>query len=86
MLDLAIWVYTGLALAIFGSLAMVIGPGVKDPIIRTINSEVASVGVCLVLLSYNHTLALLTLIATTVVITLILLRAVSRLEEIGADV
>ena len=37
-------------------------------------------------LSYNHTLALLTLIATTVVITLILLRAVSRLEEIGADV
>ena len=68
MLDLAIWVYAGLALAIFGSL------------------EVASVGVCLVLLSYNHTLALLTLIATTVVITLILLRAVSRLEEIGADV
>ena len=38
MLDLAIWVYAGLALAIFGSLAMVIGPGVKDPIIRTINS------------------------------------------------
>ena len=54
MLDLAIWVYAGLALAIFGSLAMVIGPGVKDPIIRTINSEVASVGVCLILLSYNH--------------------------------
>ena len=37
-------------------------------------------------MSYNHTLALLTLIATTVVITLILLRAVARLEEIGADV
>ena len=31
MLDLAIWVYAGLALAIFGSLAMVIGPGPRFP-------------------------------------------------------
>ena len=86
MLDLALWVYVGLALAIFGSLASVWGPGVKDPIIRTINTEVASIGVCLILLTYNYTLALLTLIATTVVITLVLFRAIARLEEIGADV
>ena len=37
-------------------------------------------------LSYNHVLALLTLVATTVVITLILFRAIIRLEEMGADV
>ncbi len=86
MFDLAIWVYLGLALAIFGSLATVWGPGVKDPVIRTINTEVASVGVSLILLCYNSTLALLTLIATTIIVTLILFRAISRLEEIGADV
>ena len=86
MFNLALWVYVGLALAIFGSLATVLGPGVKDPIIRTINTEVASVGVSLILLTYNSTLALLTLIATTIIVTLILFRAISRLEEIGADV
>ena len=103
MFNLALWVYVGLALAIFGSLAAVWGPGVKDPIIRTslaavwgpgvkdpiirtINTEVASVGVSLILLTYNSTLALLTLIATTIIVTLILFRAISRLEEIGADV
>ena len=67
MFNLALWIYVGLALAIFGSLAAVWGPGVKDPIIRTINTEVASVGVSLILL-------------------LILFRAIARLEEIGADV
>ena len=86
MFNLALWVYVGLALAIFGSLTTVWGPGVKDPIIRTINTEVASVGVSLILLTYNSTLALLTLIATTIIVTLILFRAISRLEEIGADV
>ena len=86
MFNLALWVYVGLALAIFGSLATVWGPGVKDPIIRTINTEVASVGVSLILLTYNSTLALLTLIATTIIVTLILFRAISHLEEIGADV
>ena len=86
MFNLALWVYVGLALAIFGSIAAVWGPGVKDTIIRTINTEVASVGVSLILLTYNSTLALLTLIATTIIVTLILFRAISRLEEIGADV
>ena len=86
MFNIALWVYVGLALAIFGSFATVWGPGVKDPIIRTINTEVASVGVSLILLTYNSTLALLTLIATTIIVTLILFRAISRLEEIGADV
>ena len=86
MFNLALWVYVGLALAIFVFFFTVWGPGVKDPIIRTINTEVASVGVSLILLTYNSTLALLTLIETTIIVTLILFRAIARLEEIGADV
>ena len=86
MIDVQLFFYFGIFLAILGSLATAWGPGVKDPIVRTFNTEVASIGVCLVLLSYNHVLALLTLVATTVVITLILFRAIIRLEEMGADV
>ena len=80
MIDVNLFFYVGIFLAI------VWGPGVKDPIIRTFNTEVASIGVCLVLLTYNHVLALLTLLATTVVITFVLFRAIIRLEEMGADV
>ena len=84
MIDVNLFFYVGIFLAIVGSLATAWGPGVKDPIIRTFNTEVASIGVCLVLLTYNH--ALLTLLATTVVITFVLFRAIIRLEEMGADV
>ena len=86
MINVSLFFYFGIVLAIVGSLATAWGPGVKDPIVRTFNTEIASIGVCLVLLSYNHVLALLTLVATTVVITLILFRAIIRLEEMGADV
>ncbi len=84
MFDVYIWFYTGCALAIIGSLGTVIGPGVKDPIIRVLNTEVPAVGVSLIFLTYNHTIALLTFIAATTIITLILLRAIVRLEEMGA--
>ena len=60
MIDVNLFFYVGIFLAIVGSLATAWGPGVKDPIIRTFNTEVASIGVCLVLLTYNHVLALLT--------------------------
>ena len=86
MIDVQLFFYFGIVLTIVGSLATAWGPGVKDPIVRTFNTEVASIGVCLILLSYNHILALLTLVATTVIITLILFRAIIRLEEMGADV
>jgi energy-converting hydrogenase A subunit E len=84
LFDLNIFLYSGIILAILGSIATVAGPGVKDPIVRTLNTEVAAIGVSLILLTYNHTLALLTFVATTVVITLILLRAITRLEEMEA--
>lgn len=86
MLSVSLFFYFGIVLAIGGSIATAWGPGVNDPIVRTFNTEVASIGVCLVLLCYNHVLALLTLLATTVIISLILFRAIIRLEEMGADV
>ncbi len=68
-----------------GSIATVIGPGVKDPVIRTINTEIPAVGISMIFLTYNHTIALVTFIAATAIITLILLRAIVRLEEMGAE-
>jgi energy-converting hydrogenase A subunit E len=85
LLDVYIWFYTGCALVIIGSIATVIGPGVKDPLVRTLNTEIPAVGVSLIFLTYNHTIALVTFIAATTIITLILLRAVVRLEEMGAE-
>lgn len=86
MLDIHIWFYTGCALVILGSIGTVIGPGVKDPIVRTLNTEIPAVGVSLIFLTYNHTIAILTFVSATVIITMILLRAIVRLEEMGADV
>ena len=86
MLDIYIWFYTGCALLILGSIGTVIGPGVKDPIVRTLNTEIPAVGVSMIFLTYNHTIALLTFVASTVIITMILLRAIVRLEEMGAEV
>jgi len=83
--DPYIWFYTGVALVILGSLGTVFGPGVKDPIIRTLNTEIPAVGVSLIFLTYNHTIALLTYIAATTIITMILLRAIVRLEEMEAE-
>jgi energy-converting hydrogenase A subunit E len=84
LLDIYIWFYTGVALTILGGIATAIGPGVKDPIVRTLNTEIAAVGVSLIFLTYNHTIALLTYIVATTIITMILLRAIVRLEEVGA--
>lgn len=85
MIDVQLFFYFGIFLAIVGSIATAWGPGVKDPVVRIFNTEIASIGVCLILLCYNHVLALLTLLATSVIMTLILFRAVIRLEEMGAD-
>ncbi len=85
MFDIYVYFYTGVLLVILGSIATAIGPGVKDPIVRTLNTEIPSVGVSLILLTYNHTIALLTFIAATVIIMMILLRAIVRMEELGAE-
>lgn len=84
MIETQIWFYTGCILLVGGSIATAIGPGVKDPIVRTLNTEIPTIGLSLILLSYNHTIALLTFIAASVIITMILLRVVVRMEEMGA--
>ena len=86
MIEVELFFYTGCILAVLGSLATVAGPGVKDPIVRTFNTEIAAIGISLIFLIYNHTLALMTFVAATTVITLVLLRTITRLEEMGADV
>jgi energy-converting hydrogenase A subunit E len=86
LIEVEMLFYTGCILAVLGSLATVAGPNVKDPIVRTFNTEIAAIGVSVIFLMYNHTLALMTFVATTAVITLVLLRAITRLEEMGADV
>lgn len=85
LLDVYVWFYTGCILLVVGSIATVIGPGVKDPLIRTLNTEIPAVGISLIFLTYNHTIALVTFIAATTIITLVLLRAIVRLEEMGAE-
>jgi energy-converting hydrogenase A subunit E len=85
LFDVYIWFYTGCFLVVIGSIATVIGPGVKDPLVRTLNTEIPAVGISLIFLTYNHTIALVTFIAATAIITLILLRAIVRLEEMGAE-
>jgi energy-converting hydrogenase A subunit E len=86
LLDIYVWFYTGCLLTVLGAIGTVIGPGVKDPIVRTLNTEIAAVGISMIFLTYNHTIALLTFVASTLIITMILLRAVIRLEEMGAKV
>ncbi|MCF0226575.1 MAG: EhaE family protein [Methanobrevibacter sp.] len=86
MIDVQLFFYFGIFLTIIGSLATAWGPGVNDPVVRVFNAEVASIGVSIILLSYNHVLALLTLVAASIIMSLILFRAIIRLEEMGADV
>lgn len=85
MLDFYIWFYVGVILVVIGSIATIIGPGVKDPLIRTLNTEIPAIGVSLIFLTYNSTIALLTFIAATAIISMILLRVIIRLEEVGAE-
>ncbi len=53
MIDVSLIFYFGIFLAIVGTIATAWGPGVNDPIVRTFNTEVASIGVCLVLFRNN---------------------------------
>lgn len=86
LLEIELWFYSGAVLLILGTLGTILGPNVKDPLVRTINTEVAGIGISLIFLTYNHTLALLTFIAATTITTLVLLRAIIRLEEMEVDV
>ncbi|MBP2143765.1 energy-converting hydrogenase A subunit E [Methanococcus voltae] len=73
--------YTGYILLILGTIGAVMGPMSKDPIKKLLNVEVPSIGLSLILLAYNHTLALMTFLAVNAAIGLVLIRAVIKTVE-----
>jgi len=79
-----ILLYVGAILLLFGALAVVFGPEVgRSPIVRYINLEISSFGVMLLFLYYFETLALLTYVAATTLITLVFIRLFVKTAEMG---
>ncbi|MGZ7107594.1 MAG: DUF2107 family protein [Methanobacterium sp.] len=81
------WVsfYLGITLLILGSLGVIFGPRTsKEPIIRIINLTVPNTGIALIFLSYNYTLAMLTFLSVGAMFYILTIRAILRLEEMGA--
>jgi energy-converting hydrogenase A subunit E len=77
--------YLGIALLVLGSLGVAFGPKTsKEPIIRLINLTVPTTGIALIFLSYNYTLAVLTILSVNTMFSIIIIRAIIRLEEMGA--
>ena len=77
--------YLGIALLILGSLGVAFGPKTsKQPIIRLINLTVPTTGIALIFLSYNYTLAVLTILSVNTMFSIIIIRAILRLEEMEA--
>ncbi|MGZ4857821.1 MAG: DUF2107 family protein [Methanobacteriaceae archaeon] len=75
----------GIALLVLGSLGVVFGPKTsKEPIIRVINLTVPTTGIALIFLSYNYTLAMLTILSVNTMFSIIIIRAIIRLEEMEA--
>ncbi|WP_459201293.1 EhaE family protein [Methanococcus sp. CF] len=74
--------YVGYFLLILGTAGAVIGPLTKDPFKRFLNIEVPAIGVCLIFLAYNQTLALMTFLGVNAIITLVLVRAIIKTKEI----
>ena len=76
--------YLGYFLLIFGTLGVILGPETRDPLVRFLNVEIPTIGVMLIFLAYNHTLALMTYIAINSLIALVFIRAIIRKEELEA--
>lgn len=77
--------YLGITLLIIGSLGVVFGPKAsKEPIIRIINLTVANNGIALIFLSYNYTLAVLTILSVNAMFDILVFRVIIRLEEMEA--
>ncbi len=77
--------YLGTALLVVGSIGAVFGPKTsEEPINRIINLNVPSIGLALIFLSYNYTLAMLTFLSVNTMFYIIIFRAIIRLEEMEA--
>ncbi|WP_048057904.1 EhaE family protein [Methanothermococcus okinawensis] len=73
--------YIGYFLLIVGTIGAIFGPMVDDPFKRLLNMEVPSMGVSLIFLAYNETLALMTYLAVNAILMLVLVRAIIKNEE-----
>lgn len=77
--------YLGISLLVLGSLGVVFGPKTsQEPIIRIINLSVPTTGIALIFLSYNYTLAMLTILSVNTMFSIIFIRTIIRLEEMEA--
>ena len=76
--------YIGYFLLIIGTIGAIFGPMSDDPLKRLLNIEVPSMGVALILLAYNETLALMTFLAVNAVLMLVFVRAIIKNEELEA--
>jgi len=76
--------YIGYFLLIMGTIGAIFGPMSNDPLKRLLNIEVPSMGVALILLAYNETLALMTFLAVNAVLMLVFVRAIIKNEELEA--
>ena len=84
-MDMVVYtLYLGYFLLIFGTLGVVVGPNTKDPLVRFLNVEIPTVGVMLIFLAYNLTLALMTYITINALIALVFIRTIIRKEELEA--
>jgi len=82
MIDLLILsTYCGYFMIIVGTLGAIFGPMTNDPLKRLLNMEVPSIGVALIFLAYNETLALMTYIAVNTILMVVLIRAIIKNEE-----
>ncbi|WP_456372362.1 EhaE family protein [Methanocaldococcus sp.] len=73
--------YLGYVLLIIGTIGAIVGPKSNDKLIRLLNTEVATFGVCFIFLAYDEALALMTFIAVNAILSLILVRAILQNEE-----
>ncbi|MEO2240947.1 MAG: EhaE family protein [Euryarchaeota archaeon] len=72
--------YAGSFMVLAGVAGAAIGPARSDPVVKALNLDLASTGICLIFLAFNHTLALITYIAVGAFATPILMRAILRVE------
>ncbi len=72
--------YVGLILLLIGCIGALFGPKVDNIMIRLLNIEVSAVGVMLIFLSFDETLALMTYIAINAPLTYVLVRTIIKLE------
>lgn len=77
--------YLGIALLVIGSLGVAFGPKAsEEPLIRIINLTVPTTGIALIFLSYNYTLAMLTILSVNAMFYILFIRVIIRLEEMEA--